>query len=600
MALIQIAEGLYSTGSKEDIEKYPEWLSRTVLGLSPFLFTRADGKTIDLWPVLHRDVNLAIIADAAGIDIHAKHQQSSEKPQIEKKGSQVFNSEYYRLYRFIKKLEKDKFVKSEKGILDAGFGDRPSLWYHLTKTGYNLMKEVQISNRFANEKNEVQIMLQKNQTRENQKAIPKWLKWPAKSNPRRIRAIKKLNTLPTNTGLFWNTTHHGGFLNPNLVAQLDKIDSEYHKYLDEIEDKKIILTPRENPDSDYHCLDYVTRFNCDSRKYANLDTFNDKWAEAEQHYKSGVFVTLTTDPKLFKNLWEANRHMSVAWNAYISLLTRRRKTSLKYHYYQKYANEKYGKPNAKLTNEEKREAREKYNEDLEKFSFRPRYVGVNEFQKNGLIHFHVVLFDIDYLDEFQLSRDWNRLQQGQIVDVCKIQNDGPDSWKWKNARPSDANSEKYDDPRKYLKKYLNKIIFQNSGYHLYWSINKKFFLCSQRMQAEKLTPEMIKVRAEYRRELAKFKAETGTGSYWTFAGCIPSLLIPDFIADRSARKKYYPVPEYVIPVSVGVLIDREKMSEHPPLEDRPPGFVSAAQLYLERQNSAGSAGGQIKTLADLW
>lgn len=601
MALRQISEGLYSTGSEDDISKFPELLDISTLSLSPFVFI-ISGRSYDLWPLFLRDVNIGIIAETLGISRYAKHQQCGQNAESTKTATQRPSAEYFRLYRFVKKLEEKNYLKSQKGILDLGFGDRPSIWYRLTQTGYNLIRQVQNSNRFAKGVNLSQIEKQRNQTPQNQKEIPKWLQWPNKTNPGRICAIKKLNVLPTNTGLFWNTKHHGGALNPNLVNRLDEIESDYYDYLHEIEDKKIVLTPREDPDSTYHTLDYVTRFNCDSRKYQNLDTFNDKWAEAEQHYSSGVFVTLTTDPKLFPNLWEANRHMAVAWNSYISLLTRRRKTALKYHYYQKFANKKYGQPNAKLTTKEKREARIDYEKDIETLSFRPRYIGVNEFQKNGLIHFHVVLFDLDSLDEYQLSRDWIRLGQGQIVDVCKIKNDGPDSWRWKNnQKPNDAG--KIEDPRKYLKKYLKKIVFENSGFHLYWAINKKFFQCSQRMQPEKLTPEMIKARAEYRQELARMKAEIGQGAYWTYAGCIPSLLIPDFIADRSARKKFYPSPEYVIPSECGPVIDREKLAQHKDPSELPV-FTSAAQMYLDSKKaaeSAESAGGQspVMTLADL-
>ncbi|WOF16804.1 hypothetical protein F1737_08935 [Methanoplanus sp. FWC-SCC4] len=597
MSLKKIADRLYTTASDENIQKYPSLLNEDYLTLSQFVFTRSDGVSIDLWPLFLRDVNIGIIAETIRIERYAKHQQCIEKPKNEKKGTQRPSAEYFRLYRFIKKLEGKEYLKSQKGVLDLGFGDRPSIWYRLTKTGYNLTLQVQNSNRFAKRVNSSQIDKQRNQTPENQKEIPQWMRWPNKTNPLRICAIKKMNSLPTSTGLFWNTREHGGSLNPELVRQLNKIDSDYCDYLHEIEDKKIILTPRDDPDSTYHTLDYVTRFNCNSRKYANLDTFRDKWKEAEEYYESGIFVTLTTDPKLFPNLWMANRHMAVAWNAYLSLITRRRKTALKKHFYQKYALDKYGSPDSRLTREEKAKAREHYEEQIETLSFRPRYVAVNEFQKNGLIHVHAVFFDIDNLDEYQLSKDWNRLGQGRIVDVCKIQKSGPDSWKWKNGKPNDAGQ--IEDPRKYLKKYLNKIIYKNEGYHLYWSINKKFFLCSQRMQPEKLTPEMIKARAQYRRELARVKAEIGPGAYWTFAGCLPSGLIPDFISQRAEKKKYYPVPEYVIPISAGPVKDLQEMKRSSPVKEKPPDFVSAAQLYRDMQQAAATPTTGGMSIADF-
>jgi hypothetical protein len=425
--------------------------------------------------------------------------------------------------------------------------------------------------------------------------IPKWKRWPNRTSPDRIVAIKKLNAIPTSSGLFTRPTPDT--LNPILETLLGNIASQYNEYLDDINDKKIVLTPKGAPDTDYWFMEYRTRFNNSHRQLSTLDNFEDKWREAEEYYDSAVFLTLTTDPKLFPNLWEANRHMSVAWNRYVSYLTQRGYAARRDELYE--VQEKRLK--RKLTRAEKKEIREKLDE--KNISFRPRYVAVNEFQKNGLIHMHIMIFGRSWLDHRnKISADWVRCGQGQIVDVCAVSRNSKNEWLWTNPNKRPADARKDESAKQYLRKYLNKVIFDQLGFEHYWSINKKFFQASQRMSPRKMSDEERAARAANREILAEWKAEHP--AQWEYAGCMPEGKIPDWMEKRAKKRHYINRPE---PIVIQPEINMTDVIR-PPRYDYvkngipkdPPGFISAAQMYRDLQACKVRPGSGGMTFADAW
>lgn len=216
-----------------------------------------------------------------------------------------------------------------------------------------------------------------------------------------------------------------------------RISDLFTDYLDDVTDRTVILTLRaeeRNPDAPLIFLPYRTRFTSMDRKRANLDTYESIWRYTLTAFRSAVFLTLTTDPKMHVSAYHANKHFQKALNRLMSRLT-------------------------KL------------------YGARPKYVNVHEFQKNGLLHSHIVVFGLDYLVHFRrLSEMWKQCGQGLIVYVYGLRNTG-DRWTWSRAKPRDAEKGKTVDS--YLVKYLKKALFSSDELELYWTFNKRFFSYSR-------------------------------------------------------------------------------------------------------------------------
>ena len=200
----------------------------------------------------------------------------------------------------------------------------------------------------------------------------------------------------------------------------------FRSWLEECAFKKLLF---QNPgSSDIIEMDYKNRFTDNGRKMHMREVFDDVFLTGARTYKSGSFITLTTNPDNFKNMYEANRAMSANWNRLISYL--RRKTGRKL-----------------------------------------RYVNVREFQKNGRLHMHVIIFGIslkqDVIDKrrniytnSKIEAAWKRYGQGSITNVIPLKYDkSRDVLTWCNDRPDDCNKDQ--DPIDYLRKYLSKVFKGN-------------------------------------------------------------------------------------------------------------------------------------------
>ena len=225
-----------------------------------------------------------------------------------------------------------------------------------------------------------------------------------------------------------------------------QVRQQFYTYLDDVKDRSVILCHKEdeaNPDAPLYFLRYKTRFTAYDRKKANLDTYEAIWKHASLGYKSAVFLTLTTDPKMHGSVLAANQHFYKALNRYLSLIQKRR-------------------------------------------GFRPKYLNVHEFTEKGLLHSHIVIFGIDYLTNYKrLSKDWKRCGQGRIVYVYGLRNNGT-AWNWSRAQPKDAKQGRSVDL--YLKKYLKKSLFEADELELYWTFNKRFFTYSRALKPASAPP----------------------------------------------------------------------------------------------------------------
>lgn len=528
---------------------------------NPFLFVVGDQR-LDLYPILRDGANMhrvrASIARHTGDDLKGY-------PAI-----------YHRLLRFLKRLESEGYLLSAKGVYELGLDEKPCTWWRPTHAGMDLIGQVQNSNRCKSAPDDATLegdTLLSQASRGPFKSryphedpdtpaakIPRWVRFPKRSSLTRLKAASLLcqikNDYNPDTGqrlferLDTGQKKPNGdpitVVNPLLRAKLAEITDYYNYYLEEIEDKTIILVNKdaETPSTeDFKTLPYRTRFNDWSRAARALDRYEAAWGEAEKYYDSAVFLTLTTDPKMHGSLWRANRHMAVAWNRYTSLLDKRARDGFAadLRTTQAATFQKQGYTPDEIENLLKSDEFDAYIEqEMDGRSFRPKYVAVNEFMENGLIHMHIMLFGISWLARRdQISEDWERCGQGKIVKaIATHRNPKTGVWEWRGQRPDDAKQD--ESPRDYLKKYLHKAIQDHQGFELYWAMNKPFLSSSRRMDPARLTIEQ-EVDLWYQRMCQKLLDEQNP-SYWRYAFCCPAGDIPAWMAwyDRKNRHTIRP------------------------------------------------------------
>lgn len=293
---------------------------------------------------------------------------------------------------------------AQQGIIDLAKLEYSMFQFRLTNYGLNLIQRQQNSN-------------------------------SSDSAPIGLYALPKRATAERLRALRLTMRHH-------MIPSLERgqVAELFTGYLDEIEDKQVILTyesTKKDPDAPLIFLPYRTRFTSLERKKANLATYEAIWKQSLHDYRTAVFVTLTTDPKMHVSAYHANKHFQKALNRFMSFLTK-------------------------------------------KHERRPEYLNVHEFQKNGLLHSHIVIFGLDYLMDFRrLSQVWQRCGQGRIVHIYGLRNIG-DRWAWSRAKPKDAPKGKSVDA--YLKKYLKKALFESKELELYWTFQKRFFTYSRSLR----------------------------------------------------------------------------------------------------------------------
>lgn len=313
-------------------------------------------------------------------------------------------SDFTRSQRYRRRLLHSLKSLQNAGVIDLWRGDDALLQWRLTQYGLNLIRCTHYSN------------------------FPENPPIGIYSLPRRVRK-ERYRALAI-------TARH------RLLdkEQRFQISQQFDTYMDDVRDRSVILCHKEdslNPEAPLYFLPYKTRFTDAGRKQDNLKTYEGIWDHSLTRYQSAVFLTLTTDPKMHRSSYHANKHFQVALNRFFSLIQKR-------------------------------------------LGYRPKYVNVHEFTERGLLHAHIVIFGLNYLEhQARLSLDWQNCGQGSIVYVYGLRNNGQ-KWTWTRAKPANANKGKTVDA--YLKKYLKKALFGSEELELYWTFNKRFFTYSKALR----------------------------------------------------------------------------------------------------------------------
>lgn len=117
------------------------------------------------------------------------------------------------------------------------------------------------------------------------------------------------------------------------------------------------------------------------------------------------------------------------------------------------------------------------------------YLCVREFQKNGNVHYHVIIFGISWLkSNDEISRIWQEYGQGKITKINKIRLDNERGYIWNGKSPEDSAGRQ---PMEYLKKYLLKGQYADRNPEaalLYWIFNARFYTFSQSLLSDEHRP----------------------------------------------------------------------------------------------------------------
>ena len=447
---------------------------------------------------------------------------------------------YHRLRRWIIALGEQGLVDVLQGVIDplsVELHQKKGLYVRGRPSALNLIKGMQ------NSKDLCTGIKGPQKSADGDYRLCSWM-FPARCSHIRRRAIAKayrINYYP----LF--VRPRPDTLNPKLVEKIDEIQNLYDQWVEDTEDKQIVLRRVRGDGNPYCVLPMKTRFTDEGRMVEHLKTYEHGIDNSLKHFNKAVFLTLTTDPLMWMapegspvertikdksgkelcrfqvqgkgaSLYEANRHESVAWRGWYEVETHHRKLRLP-------------------------------------------YIRVVEFMENGLIHTHILLFGIDWIKDFkQLAYEWGvRYGQGFMVHAYTIRKrDG--MWKWKDSKstPDDAAGK---DPADYLKKYLKKALYSQDGFFGYWVHNKRFFTMSQSLRYENLTEQA----AAKAREVKKAPSE------YEFLGAYPSDYIPDVLR-RSEKRNPTPAYEW------GDVRPDTWWADNPYRPGAPPAFVPASTL----------------------
>ena len=333
---------------------------------------------------------------------------------------------YRRLYRTLEKL-------ASHGLVDLKKGADSLIWVAPNNRTFNLIREKHFSNFKENKAFPESEHNLKNSRDQAQEDLGTPLSRPrAHIRPERYRALqvaRRARTLEE--------------------EDLGEIHEEYLGYRNEIDNTVLLFKRKEelgSLDGEVKTRPYETRFNSLPRKIGAEKRYKALWNNAGVMFNRGVFLTLTTDPKRHQNVTEANKAFGPALNRFMTWLRK----SVKERGYGKLS-----------------------------------YISANEFQKNGLLHAHIVVFGLPYLDHYKrISYLWSRTGQGEIVYLYSLRKDAK-GWYWTKGRPKDA--EKGQSCGDYLKKYISKNL-QDDGQDLYWVFAKRFFTSSKTLEGDKDKP----------------------------------------------------------------------------------------------------------------
>ncbi len=410
----------------------------------------------------------------------------------------------------------------------------------------------------------------------------------------RLQAIRRcMEISDPNLFVRVKTADDKTIINPQLKKKQNEIQRLFEAWKRESKLKSIVLKDT-NPSTldPYLVLDYKTRFTDLSRHIKNRDTYRDAIKQSLDMFKVGVFVTLTTDPQVQMRPRgdEFTRHFSF----------KDKKTDKKIHY--EFDATGQGRNLWSANRAESRAWRGWYERQCHRFKTRIPYIRVVEFQKNGLIHTHLLLFGVEWnITWEQLAKDWgSRYNQGFMNHVYKIEN-RDNKWQW--AKPDEQPDDtKGRDPADYLGKYLKKaqdvptvkcpdcgqiissndedsITCPNCGRkikapkdprYMYWVCGKRFFTISQCLR-----------KPDFDAEIEEFDRKSRQTAVWEFLGAPHTNEVDMLIEEDIPPSKPAIMDGWKSPITQMKRKKLHEMDYLPPEEDPDINDDAVSEIILE-------------------
>jgi len=226
--------------------------------------------------------------------------------------------------------------------------------------------------------------------------------------------------------------------NKGLNNELRKeIIDLFKEYIADIRERRIILIPKEEYRDELGpvILEYEVRFTSKRKAKRYKEQYRHFWKETAKRYRWAVMITLTIDPSKISNIWEARYLAQLEFNRFMTWL------------------KKFLKQRAK-----------KYGRVVECYT----YVRFIEYQENGRIHYHIIVFGVRWIkDENKLAQQNWRLG---FVDVQTLVN-VKGRWRFKK-KPKD-----YDERYRRYRERKGKAtdggspLFASPDVYFYFSSN---------------------------------------------------------------------------------------------------------------------------------
>lgn len=216
----------------------------------------------------------------------------------------------------------------------------------------------------------------------------------------------------------------------------EELIKAFKEYLEDVNLRRILLIPKDEFKEDHPALllRYEVRFNSKRKAKKYKRQYKHFWRETAKRYRWGVVITLTIDPSKVSSIWEARYLAQQEFNRFMTWLKKFLRERAK----------KYGKDRKHL------------------------YVRFIEYQMNGRVHYHIVVFGTRWIkNEVKLAQENWRLGFVDVKTIINVRG----KWRFKQ-KPKDYD-EKY---RRYLRR--RKGTETDGGSPLYATPDVYFYFAS--------------------------------------------------------------------------------------------------------------------------
>ena len=206
----------------------------------------------------------------------------------------------------------------------------------------------------------------------------------------------------------------------------------FNSYIEDMTGR-VMIFKRSNTQQ-FRVIRAVTRFTSKSYMKHQLRLFDDQWEYSTTKFNEAVYVTLTANPQPGRSVRDINQDFKHSLYKFHS------RTSMK----------------------------------LKRKGIKYAYIQAFEFQKNGRLHAHIVIFGIKRLEGWKDLQDYCvKIGLGKFVNIKTLRNV---NGIWKDLSHSDK---AVSDLGSYLKKYIKKAMTEPGMMYNYWVNDTRFYTYSR-------------------------------------------------------------------------------------------------------------------------